>query len=56
MIPPDVLDKFEEMYHRFIDKTLNPNKNIQCVEITSMEEHFNTLNNSDLTFDTTFLQ
>ena len=43
LIPVDVLDQFKEMYHIFSGKKLNPNKNIQRIEITSIEEHFKKL-------------
>ena len=46
LIPADMLDKFKEIYHRVTGKTSNPNENIQRVEITSMEESFNTRKNS----------
>ena len=46
LIPADMLDKFKEIYHRVTGKTSNPNENIQRVEITSMEERFNTRKNS----------
>ena len=50
----DNLVKFKVTYHRFTGKTPNPNEKVQHVKSTSMEEHFNTLNNSELNFDTTF--
>ena len=49
----DNLVKFKVTYHRFTGKTPNPNENIQRVKSTNMEEHFNTLESSELNFDTT---
>ena len=54
LIPNDVLDQFEEMYLRFSGNNPTPNENIQRVEITSMDEYFNKLKYSDVTFDSTF--
>ena len=54
LIPPDVLDQFKEMYHRYSGKIPNPNENIQRVEIKIMNEHFNNLKHSAVTFDSTF--
>ena len=54
MTPPDVFDKFKEMRHTFSGNNPNPNENIQRIDITSMDKHFNKLKNSEVTFDTTF--
>ena len=54
LIPNDVLDQFKEMYLRFLGNNPNPNENIQRVEITGMDEHFNKLIHSADTFDSSF--
>ena len=54
MISTDVLDPFRKICHRNSDINPNPNENIQRIEITSMDEHFNKLKYSDVTFDFTF--
>ena len=33
LIPPDVLDKFKEMYHRFIAKTPNPTEKYNVLRL-----------------------
>ena len=54
LIPTDISKPFKEMYHRYPGNNPNPIENIQRVEITSMDEHFNKLKYSDVTFDSTF--
>ena len=54
LIPYDVLDQLKEMYLRFSGNNSNPNENIQRVEITGMDEHFNKLIHSADTFDSSF--
>ena len=54
LIPTDVLDEFKEMYLKFTGNNPNPKENIQRVEITGMDNHFNKLNHSNDTFNSSF--
>ena len=44
LIPTGVLDECKEMYLKFTSSNPNPKENIQRVEITGMDNHFNKLN------------
>ena len=54
LIPDDVLDLFKGFYLKFTGNNPNPNQNIQRVEITDMDKHFNKLKNSNDSFESSF--